>query len=158
MTKNEIIEKSEGEIRFEYDDLKRLIFGMVYLMMIVLGLFLVFIENWFAVICGGLAVVVGTFRLMDIMFFKVLVIDKNFLVKEWFVFGSKSIVIKDLKATATKRVWGGQIFFMTKNSSFFENILMSFETFPIGNEGFRAIKEILIEKNVIRGDEHEWNY
>lgn len=158
MAKTEIIDKSKEEIRFEYDNLKRIIFGMVYLMMIVLGLFLVLIENWFAVIFGSLAVYMGTFRLLDIMFFKALIIDKNFLVKEWFVFGSKSIPTKDLKVTVAKRVWSGQIFFMAKNSSFFQNILMSFETFPIGNEGFRAIREILIKKNVIKGDEHEWNY
>jgi len=35
---------------------------------------------------------------------------------------------------------------------------MNFETFPIGNDGFREIRKILIDQIVIEGDENGWNY
>lgn len=156
MAKIDIVKKDKEEIRFKYNNLKRIFIGMAFLIIVVLGLFLVFIENWFATIFGGLLIAIGTFRVLDIMFLKTLVINENFLVKEWFLFGNKSIAIKDLRANVVKRIWSGAIFFQTRNSSFFQRTIMSFETFPIGNEGFKMIREILIKKNVIKGDEYEW--
>ncbi len=35
--------------------------------------------------------------------------------------------------------------------------LMIFEIFPIGNKGFEKLKNILINKKIIKGEEYEWN-
>lgn len=143
---------------FKYDNFKRFVAAISFLFIVVLGFFFVLIQNWFAVIVGILMVFVGIFRIFDILFFDSLIIYENFLIKKWYIFGQKSINLKNLKATATKRVWSGSIFFSDKNKGYFSNLLMSFETFPIGNESFREIRNLLIEKKIIQGDEHEWNY
>lgn len=152
------MEYTNEEIRFEYNNLKRVFITMAFLMMIILGFFLLMIENWFAVLFGILLIVIGLLSVLDILFFKVLRFYDNYFIKEWFIFGKKKIEFDNLEASAVKRVWTGTIIFRDKRKNSFSQFFMNFETFPIGNDGFREIRKILIDKKVIKGDENGWNY
>jgi hypothetical protein len=143
---------------FEYDNFKRLVFVLFYSFSIFIGLFLLLVPNWFANIFGWILVIITVIDTINILFFKSLEFHDDFLVKRWFIFGDKQIKYEYLKVGASKRIWSGTISFSDKHKSYFLNFLMSFETFPIGNNGFRKIRDILIEKKVIHGDEHDWNY
>ncbi|PHQ64675.1 MAG: hypothetical protein COB99_08365 [Sulfurimonas sp.] len=150
--------KYEKENFFIYDDLKRIFISIVFSIIIIFGLFLVFIENWFVVLFGVLLIIIGLLSMLDILFFKMLSFYDKYLIKEWFVFGKKKIEFDNLEAGAVKRVWTGTIIFRDKRKNSFFQFFMNFETFPIGNDGFREIRKILIDKKVIKGDENGWNY
>jgi hypothetical protein len=146
------------QVVFKYNNFKRMIISFMYLFMILIGFFLILIENWFAVLFGILLIIIGLLSALDILFFKVLSLNDKHLIKEWFVFGKKKIGLNDLEVSVVKRVWTGTITFRDKKKKSFTQFFMNFETFPIGNDGFREIKKMLIEKKIIKGDEHEWNY
>jgi hypothetical protein len=158
IVENDKKENSETLIVFRYDDFKRCLILIILLFSALLGSFLILIGHWFAILFGVLLVLVQTHSILDILFFKTLIFNDDSIVKEWFYFGKKKIKIEDLKVSVSKRLWTGTIVFSDKNKGYFSNTFMSFETFPIGNEGFRKIREILIEKNIIKGDENGWNY
>lgn len=103
-------------------------------------------------------IIVGLLSLLNLLFFKVLIFYDDHLIKEWFIFGRKKIKFENLETAAAKRVWTGTIFFRDKRKNSFLQFFMNFETFPIGNDGFRQIRKILIDKKVIEGDENGWNY
>lgn len=158
-TENENEKKYTGkEIRFEYDNLKRIFIGIVFFMIIMLGLSFVFIGNWFAVLFGLLLILIGLPSMLDVVFFKVLIFYDEYFIKEWFVLGKKKIKFDNLDVSTSKRVWTGTIFFRDKRKNYFTQFFMNFEIFPIGNKDFRAIRQILIEKKIILGDENGWNY
>lgn len=121
-----------------------------------LGWFFILVNNWFTIVFGGMLLLVGLLNVLDAFLFKKLTINHDFLIKEWYFFGSKSIPLMSLKATVAKRLWSGTIFFRDRNNSSWNGFIMNFETFPIGNDGFRKIKKILIDKKIITGDEYEW--
>lgn len=143
---------------FKYSDGKRFIVILAFLFMFIMGLFFILIGNWFTIFFGSILIFVSLLNAIDICFFKALIINDNFLIKEWYLFGKRSIKISNLSAVVAKRLWSGTIFFREKNDAVIGGFLMNFEVFPIGNSGFKQIKKILIEKQVIKGDENEWNY
>jgi len=146
------------EIHFKYDNLKRILISIVFFIIVILGLFFLFIGHWFSILLGILFIIIGLLSIFNLLFFKELIFHNDYLIKEWFVFGRKKIKFDDLETSVSKRVWTGTIFFRDKRKNSFSQFFMNFETFPIGNDGFREIRNILIEKKVIKGDENGWNY
>lgn len=148
---------SNEKIVFEYDNFKRVLIILAYVFGIFLGLFLILIDNWFAKVVGILFVFFGLIIVIDMSLFKALIFKDDRIVKEWHYLGSNKIYFKDLTVSVSKRIWTGQILFKNRNRSYFYNRLMIFEVFPIGNKGFKLIKEKLIKEQIIKGDEYEWN-
>jgi len=156
--KQNIIVETKEEIRFKYSTLRRIIIVMAIFIIVILGFFLLFIGEWFAALFGILLILIGLPSMLDIVFFKQLSFFDEYMVKEWFIFGRKEIKFSTLEASVAKRLWSGTIFFRDKNKKSFSQFFMNFETFPIGNIGFRMIRKILIDKKIIRGDENGWDY
>ena len=156
MSQNDNPNNREQPYIFEYDALKRFLIILVFFFMSFLGWFFILVNNWFTIVFGGMLLLVGLLNVVDAFLFKKLTINHDLLIKEWHFFGSKSIPLMSLKATVSKRLWSGTIFFRDRNISSWNGFLMNFETFPIGNNGFRKIKKILIDKKIITGDEYEW--
>jgi len=155
---NQATNKREKPVyTFMYDDEKRILIALAFLIMIVLGLGFIFLNQWFTLIFGGLLVFIGLFRFLDICFFKRLTIGKTRITKEWFYFGKRSIKLSDLQVGVAKRLWSGTIFFQHKDSIGLDRLTMQFEVFPIGNSGFNLIRNILIQKRIISGHELSWN-
>lgn len=145
------------KIIFEYDNFKRLVILVAYFIVMILGLLFISISQWFAIILGYLLFVVGIFYFIDILFFKCLIITNKSIIKEWVLFGKIEVKYENLSVIVAKRIWTGQVLFKNINRSYFYNRLMIFEIFPIGNKGFEKLKNILINKKIIKGEEYEWN-
>ncbi len=145
------------KIIFEYDNFKRLVILVAYFIVMILGLLFISISQWFAIILGYLLFVVGIFYFIDILFFKCLIITNKSIIKEWVLFGKIEVKYENLSVIVAKRIWTGQVLFKNINRTYFYNRLMIFEIFPIGNKGFEKLKNILINKKIIKGEEYEWN-
>lgn len=140
-----------------YDGKKRILIALAFFIMIVLGLGFMFLNQWLSLIFGGLLVIVGLFKFLDICFFKRLTIGKTRITKEWFYFGKRSIKLADLQVSVVKRLWSGTIFFQHKDHIGLDRLTMQFEVFPIGNSGFNLIRNTLILKGIISSHELSWN-
>lgn len=127
-------------------------------MMIGFGLFLTQVPNLFGNIFGYLSIIVGVFFLLDFLLFKSLTITANSIIKESYILGKREVEFSSLKASATKNIWSGMIMFEDKNKGFFYNRTTFFEIYPIGNDGFRVIRNILIKEKIIDGFSNGWNY
>lgn len=153
---NNIIKKN-NKIVFKYNNFKRYLISLSFIVFIFLGINFIFIGHWFSISLGIILTITGAHNLIDILFFKSLTFENKFVTKKWFIFGEKKVKIDDLKIGVSKRIWTGIITFSDKNKNFLSNSLMVFELFPIGNKGFKEIKKILIDKKVIKGTENEWS-
>jgi hypothetical protein len=100
---------------------------------------------------------VSIINIIDISFFRVLIIDGDYLIKEWYLFGRKSIKLSSLKASSIDRLWKGSIVFGDKNKSVLQTFYMNFETFPCEDRGYDHIKKALIRNGVINEDEACWS-
>ena len=146
------------KIVFEYNNFKRVLLVLVYIFVILLGFFFILIDNWFARVVGILFVFYSLVSVIDMLFFKALIFTEDSVIKKWYFLGSKKINFQNLEVTANKRIWTGIVFFRDKSKSFFSRQVMQLEIFPIGNEGFKKIRKILINKKIIKGDENGWEY
>lgn len=149
---------SNEKIVFVYDNFKRFLILLIHIFIILLGVSLVSIGHWFTVCFGILLIVVFLEAIINIVFFKSLVLDSDYVIKNSYFFGSKKINFQNLEVAANKRVWTGTVFFRDKSKSFFSRQVIQLEIFPIGNEGFKKIRKILINKKIIKGDENGWKY
>jgi len=161
--KVEIIENEEKshngkEVIFRYDTARRLLVAMVFFGVALLGYLFLLIGNWFTVFLGIVMICIGLQSFLDVLLFKELIFSDNYILKKWFIFGGKKIEYSNLSASASKRMWTGTVFFRDNRRKPFFQFFMDFETFPIGNEGFKKIRKILIDKKIIKGDENGWNY
>jgi len=149
---------SNEKIVFEYDNFKRILIILAYVFGIFLGLVLILIDNWFVKVVGILFVIFGLISVIDMSLFKALIFKDDRIVKEWHYLGSKKINFEDLEVDIVKRLWSGIIYFKDRNKGSLTRLLMQFEMFPIGNDKFQEIREILINKKIIKGDENGWEY
>ena len=161
--KIEVVEKKEKmhngkEIIFKYDTLKRLLVAVSFFVVALLGCFFLLIGNRFADFFGIVMIFIGLQSFLDVLLFNKLIFTDDYVLKEWVIFGGKKIEYSNLEAGASKRMWTGTVFFRDKRKKPFFQFFMDFETFPIGNDGFKKIRGILIEKKIIKGDEDGWNY
>ena len=141
---------SNEKIVFEYDNFKRILIILAYAFGIFLGLFLILIDNWFVKVVGILFVIFGLISVIDMSLFKALIFKDDRIVKEWHYLGSKKINFEDLEVDIVKRLWSGTICFKDRNKGSLARLLMQFEMFPIGNDKFQEIREILINKKIIK--------
>lgn len=155
---NEPIKDLNENRVFSYDNFKRVLIVIWFVFVCLLGCGLILIDNWFTIIIGILFIVVGLFSIIDISFFKSLTFEKDCVIKEWHLFGSKKVNFKNLEVGVSKRLWTGLITFNDTNKGFLSRIGMQFEMFPIGNDNFKEIRNILINKQIIKEDEYEWNF
>ena len=159
----EIVEKDgkkyiDREISFKYNIEKRILIVIAFLVIILLGFFFLLIGHWFTIFFGTILLLIGLPSMLDILFFKQLIFSDKYVMKEWFIFGRKKIEFNNLTTGVAKKVWSGTIFFRDKKKKSILQFFMNFETFPIGNNGFKKIRKILINKKIIKGDENGWNY
>jgi hypothetical protein len=156
--KNQKDIKNESIIVFTYNNFYRFIFIFWLLLMFVLGLLFILTNKLFAIIFGILIVIFVFFSILDILLFKRLVIYQHYITKEWYVFGIKKINFSEIKVTLVLRIWTGQLIFSGKKIT--DRFVMNLELFPVVDfkNKLNKLKSILIEKNIIKGDENEWNY
>jgi len=146
------------EMVFKYDNFKRVSIAILMFFFVLLGSLIMNFGNLFSFFVGLIVVLFSFGSLVDILFFKSLIFKNNCVIKEWYLFGSKKIKFENLVVGVNKRLWTGRIYFEDKRKRFLSRLIMQFEMFPIGNTGFIKIRNLLIDKKIIKGDENGWNY
>jgi hypothetical protein len=146
-----------SHVYIEYGHFKRLFCIICFLFVIFAGVFFIYVSTYISILFGVILIFVSLVNIIDIAFFKALIMDESCLGKEWYFFGKQKISLSNLSARCTNRLWEGLIIFRDKNRSRLQMFYMNFETFPSKDRGYERIKEALIKNGIIKGDEVCWN-
>ena len=149
-------------LRIEYNPLGRIFMLLVWLLFgLPIGLFLFFVvNNYFANFSGILLVICSIFYFFNLSFFKSLTFYENKIMKESNIFGKtfrRTLNYSKMETTVSKSFFGGSLMFWEKENKWKTYWFFVFDLFPVSNEEFKKIRQILIDKKKIDGD-FEWNY
>jgi len=141
----------------EYNSIGRFGALMFRIIVIVFGLFLAILDNYYINIIGTILILLGVVSFIDILLFKKFSFySKKKLQKEWYIFGYKEVSKSNLNIFKRNSYFGGKISFWNKQSTIFERIFFSIDILPISKETIKEIKNVLIKFELIKGDEYEW--
>lgn len=147
---------------FEYHPLWKIVALIFRIFGVLLGLFFFFVEiNIFISIFGLLIFLYAFVSFVDIVLFASIEFSADKIIKKWSFFSfdiTKEIRYEVIEVTVSKRFFGGMLMLWEKGKRLQTALFFILDLMPITNNEFRAIKQILIEKKIIGGDEHEWNY
>ncbi|MDX1807897.1 MAG: hypothetical protein R3331_00020 [Sulfurospirillaceae bacterium] len=149
-------------LRIEYNPLGRIYMLLVWLLFgLPVGLFLfLVVNNYFANFFGILLVTFSVFCFLNLLCFKSLIFYENEIIKESSIFGKvykRTLSYSKMETTVSKRLFGGSLMFWEKENKWKTYWFFVIDLFPVSNEDFKKIRQILIDKNIIDGDFH-WNY
>lgn len=148
--------KTSKEV-FTYSLHKKFFAVMVYLLFLFFGIFCIYLGNLFTIVLGILLIFAAFINILNVFLFRSLIIEGAFLIKQWYFFGNKKIAIDDLMAYNGKKIWKNTITFLSKNGSAKLNFCMNLECFLLKKATFEDVKNLLIYKNIITGDEKCWD-
>ncbi len=124
-----------------------------------IGLFLLFPNNYIVTLIGIIFVVLAFVDFFNILFFDSLTFYNDKIVKKTNIFGKRnqrSLDYLKMDTSVSKRFFGGSLMFWEKENRFKTYWFFIFDLLPISNNEFKKIRKILINKNIIDGD-FEWN-
>jgi len=145
----------------EYKPLGRIGALMLRIFAVILGLFFLLANNYFANFFGIFFILIFVLDFFNITLFDRLVFYDDALVKESSIFNNsytRKLKYHEAEVMISGAFFGGTLMFWEKGRRWKTAWFFTFDLLPISNNEIRAIKQILIEKQVIKGDEHEWNY
>jgi hypothetical protein len=145
---------------FEYNNFKRVIAVLATMCLFIAGLLLIIeIPNIFTVLIGVIIIFWSFLKSLDILLLKELVINSRGITKRWYFLGEINMSLSSVTARPIKIVGIGMIRFFDQKKSYFENLFMTFMTFPSdigGRNVCFTIKEILKNQHLIKGDAYDW--
>ena len=160
MAKVDIVEKDKGKmlLEIEYEPLAKLLALSFRILGIMLTLFFFFaFQSYIVKIISILVVLFFILDFLGILLFqKLIFMDSgikllfNSVVKNKYFEYS---VLKVMKSNG--RLGGGTIAFYNSSKKYL-NFFNCIDLLPIRKDEVLQMKEILIKKNVIKGDEYEW--
>lgn len=168
MEKMNIVEKDgqryiDGEevlLEIEYSVLGKLLMLFFRLMAFCLGIGMILIDSIFAQIFGVLCLLYGWIGFFLSLFFIKIVFYEKSIETSWNVLGwmfEKHILYSELSAMKVNGIFGGSISFLDKRNRLDSMFFFTIDLLPIQKEEILKIKNILIEKKIIKGDENVWN-
>lgn len=165
MEKVEIIQKDcknhidDEEILLEikYGFLGRCIALLLRIFGIYIGIFfLMAFQSYIVKIIAIFCIVFCILDFLNILFFRKLFFCTNYVLKESIL--KKSYLNYSIaEVMVSKGYFGGTLMFWKKHQRIKTILNFNFDLLPITNQEFKRIKQILIDKKVIKGDEYEWN-
>ena len=174
MGKVDVVEKDgkkyiDGEevlLSIKYNLLGRLLLILFSWFGLAVSIFLIVANdiNILLKIIAILILVQNLWLFFDVLFFKEMKITKKTVAKVW-LFGKLSVPVKEIDYAYRSfyTINRGKLVFQSfksKKKNFFFYNCMAVHLLGISNykQVMLQIKKILIEKNIIKGDEYEWNY
>jgi len=153
------LEKIEKLVSMEYLFYKRIIMLILFLVIAYFGVILILLWNVVTITLGIVLIIISLLRIFDLIFFKEIIINKNNIIKKWYLFGKISIPLKNLEFISVHRKWTSNIFFKNTKFNFVQNLFTSFELFPVilKYEKYKELIKLLENEKVIKREEHEWN-
>jgi len=148
-------------LKIEYNLLGRIFKLLLWLLFALpIGIFLLLIDNYLANFFGIILVIFSVFYFLNLLFFKSLIFYENQIMKESNIFGKtykRTLDYSKMDSTVSKSFFGGSLMFWEKGNRWKTYWFFIFDLFPVSNENFKIIRQILMDKNIIDGDFH-WNY
>ena len=141
----------------KYSIHKRVLAVFTYLLIASFGIFCIYLNMWLTIIIGILIFISSTIHLLDVLLFKELIIGDEFLTKKWYLFGNKKVELSNLYIFCSNRVWKNKILFYPTNGSKVSRFCMNIESYLVAKNKFEDIKNVLISKGLITGEEKCWN-
>ena len=140
-----------------------LVVGMlICILSIFLGFYLIFFtKQIMSFLFGLLFIIMFIYKLLDIWFFKRVIFINYCDMKEWKGVGKiyfNKIKYKNLKVVIAKRGFIIKSFvFKNKKHNFFKTLFcFGVDLFLTKEANIEKMKDILIEKKVLKGDEYGW--
>lgn len=117
--------------------------------------------NWIFNLFGILTILYMLFIISDIIFFEKYIFNENYFKKYWNILGYKlayKIHYENLVFAGLNKISFFFVIIGFRNSKSKLSVLF-LSLYSIGNcnEDFKKIKDFLIHKKIIKGDEYAWN-
>lgn len=168
MGKVNIVEKDgkkyiDGEevlLEIEYSVLGKLSILFFRLMAFCLGIGMILIDSLFAQIFGVLCLFYGWIGFFLSLFFIKIVFYKKYIKTSWNILGwifDKYILYSEVSVMKSNGIFGGSISFLDKKNRLYSMFFFTIDQLPLTKEEILQIKNILIEKKIIEGDEYVWS-
>jgi hypothetical protein len=147
-------------LELEYNLFKMIIALSFRILGVLLGIFfLLAFENNIVKIISLITILFFLADLLSVLLFQQIVFTDNgvritfslFLENKYYEYS----IVRVMKSNGTI-FGGGSISFYDKRKKYI-NIFGNIDLFPVSTNDINQIKNILIEKKVIKGDEYEWN-
>lgn len=121
------------------------------------------IENYFVTSLLCIIIFIFFYNIINTLIFKKLVFTDKQIVKQFFNPLKFCIMEISLKYTEMdvefwNRIWNTKLTFWKKDQKLKTKWKYSFDLTGINDRYIESIKQILIDKQVIKGDEYEWYY
>ncbi len=160
MAKVDIVEKDKGKmlLEIEYEPLAKLLALSFRILGIMLTLFFFFaFQSYIVKIISILVVLFFILDFLGILLFqKLIFMDSGIKLLFNSVVKNKYFEYSVLKVMKSNGKLGGGTIAFYNGSKKYLNFFDSIDLLPIRKDEVLQMKEILIKKNVIKGDENEW--
>lgn len=161
---NEIVKGEKILLEIEYSIGGRIISILLNIFGIIFGLCLFFVfENYFVTILLCIIGFLVLYNIMDILVFKKLIFTDKKIIKQYFnplkiCFMNNSLEYEKMSVEFWNRILNTRLTFWEKDKKWKTKWKYSFELIGVNDKNIETIKQILIDKKVIKGDEYEWYY
>ncbi|WP_418178905.1 hypothetical protein ACNSOO_07975 [Aliarcobacter lanthieri] len=144
------------------------IFRMLFYMFGIIISILLFNINLFSSLVAAVVFTLIVYIICDMCFFERVIFTNYHVIKEWRIFGKSifnKIKYKDLIIEHSQKIHFGSgllIFYKSNYKGYlkkiFKRLFFFIELAPINKNDIKKIREILIEKKILKGDEYDWKY
>lgn len=150
------IQQSTQPVIYRYSLYKKILATAIYLVIVLCGIFCIQINILITIFVGIVILVAAIVHIIDILFFKSIIINDTNLIKNWYLIGSKKIALPNLYAYNQNKIWKGFITFHSKDGGFIKDFGINMESFLLKNANLEDVRNTLISKGIITGEEKSW--
>lgn len=134
------------------------IFGIIFCLM-----FFFLFENYFVKTLSFIGVLILLYNIANILVFKKLTFTDKRIIKKYFnpmkfCIANDSLEYTKMNVQFWNRILNSRLTFWEKGKKWRTKWKYSFSLIGIDDKNIKNIKQILTYKEVIKGDEYEWNY
>ena len=143
----------------EYSFLSKILVLLFRLLGVFLGDFFISIDNIFVILIGIIFLIVGLWGFLVNIFFIKMIFYNSKIETQWNIFGfkfSKTLLYSLMEVTKLNSTFGGSLMFWDRRSRLKTIYFFIIDLLPVSRVEIKKIKNILVEKKVIQGDEYEW--
>jgi len=143
----------------EYSFLSTILVLLFRLSGVFLGDFFISVDNIFVTLIGIIFLIVGLWGFLVNIFFIKMIFYNSKIETQWNIFGfkfSKTLLYSLMEVTKLNSTFGGSLMFWDRRSRLKTIYFFIIDLLPVSRVEIKKIKNILVEKKVIQGDEYEW--
>ena len=144
----------------EYSFLSKILVLLFRLLGVFLGDFFISIDNIFVILIGIIFLIVGLWGFLVNIFFIKMIFYNSKIETQWNIFGfkfSKTLLYSFMEVMKLNgKLLGGSLMFWDRRSRLKTIYFFIIDLLPVSRVEIKKIKNILVEKKVIQGDEYEW--